>query len=173
MGKIAKKDSKLSAHEREAPHSHLIQGIFPVIFIFVSLMDSVFLNWTTQLNDIVPFLYRFILFSIFLTLAFFLIRLSHTAIFNKDHASEELITEGIFKYVRNPMYLGVFFIYIAFIFFSISLLSVIVFVGIIFTYNWMVKYEEQILEELFGDKFRKYKETTPRWIPQLFSSKFH
>ena len=141
------KGVKLSAYEREAPHSHLIQGLSPVIFIIISLLDGVFLHWTTQLNSIVPFMVRAILLAIFLSLALVLIKLSHDALFKDEEPSEVLITEGILGHVRNPMYLGILLIYIAFICFSISLMSIVVFLIIVILNQRMVIQEEKILQQ--------------------------
>jgi len=160
-------NKKLNKADREAPHSHLIQILSPVVFVIVWLLDSFVLQLSTILNSFVPLTLRIILFAAFLSLALALIFLSHNTIF-KDHGpSNELITDGILRRVRNPMYLGIQLIYIACICLSISLISVGIFVVVAVLYNWMVNYEEKILEQLFGEEFLEYRKSVPKWIPKL------
>ena len=162
------KQKKLTRHEREAPHAHLIQALSAVIFIIIIILDGEFLQWSTQLNNIVPFLVRCILFVLFLSIAFFLMHLSNKALFHNNKPSDNLITDGILKRVRNPLYFGIMCIYIAFLCFSISFIALGVLVVIFLVYNKMVQYEEGVLEQLFGETFLDYKKQVPRWIPKLF-----
>lgn len=76
-----------------------------------------------------------------------------------------MVTHGLFKYSRNPIYLG----------FSISLAGVIIVLGAIspivvlvlfiaITNTWYIPFEEQNMEALFGEAYLNYKRTTRRWI---------
>ncbi|MCK4285668.1 MAG: isoprenylcysteine carboxylmethyltransferase family protein, partial [Candidatus Lokiarchaeota archaeon] len=76
-------------------------------------------------------------------------------------------TEGILGHVRNPMYLGVLLIYLAFIFLSISLISIAIWILIIIIYNRLATFEEKQLEKLFKEKYLEYKNKVPKWIPRL------
>jgi len=161
------KSEKKSGAEREAPYTHLILSATPIIFLVIWVLDSFFLQWTTFLNNYVPTLIRIILFIGFLSIALFLIYKSHETLFHDEKPSDELITSGIFKYLRNPMYLGIMLIYISLICLSISLISVGVLIGIFFLYNWMVNFEEKILEEIFGDEYIAHKRKTGKWFPKF------
>ena len=158
----------LSAHDREIPHSHLIQGLSPVIFVIIWILDSDVLFLSVYLNNIIPYLVRLALFLFSLIFALILIFLSHRTLFNKNGPKDTLITGGILKYVRNPLYLGVLLIYVAFIFLSISLISIALFIIIFLIYNRMVNYEEKVLEKLFGEAYLKYKKRVSKWIPNPF-----
>ena len=159
---------KPTGHAREAPHSHLIQGLSPVIFTIILGLDGWVLHWTTQLNDVVPFVVRGILCVVFLILAVYLMNSSHKILFKDHKPSDTLITEGILNRVRNPMYLGIMCIYLAFFFLSMSLIALGAFIFIVIVYDKMVQYEEGILEQLFGEAFVEYKNQVPRWFPKLF-----
>lgn len=82
--------------------------------------------------------------------------------------TKELVTDGIYGYVRNPMILGVLTVLAGE---SIALLSMSIFYwAILFfiTNNfYFVLYEEPYLERKFGDKYMKYKMNVRRWIPGL------
>ena len=81
---------------------------------------------------------------------------------------KELVVRGLYKYVRNPMYIGVLclvvgqaiwfgalwlFVYAAIVFLSFS--------------AFVIFYEEPALSGKFGDAYRRYCLRVPRWLPEL------
>ena len=79
--------------------------------------------------------------------------------------TSSLVNTGIFKYTRNPMYLGMVFILL-----SITLkfnlyggLIVILFFFYFIT-KFQISPEEKAMENLFGEEFKNYKKTTRRWL---------
>ena len=161
----------MSPHEHrlgiEAPHSHLIQGLSIVVFTFVWMLDSLILSFSIFLNNFLPLIYRIVLFAVVLIIAFMLIQISHKTLFKQSENKDDLITEGILGHVRNPMYLGVLLIYLAFIFLSISLISIAIWIIIILIYNKLATFEGNQLEKLFKEKYLEYKNKVPKWIPRL------
>lgn len=152
--------------KREIKYSHFIQAGLPISFIIIWVLDSFVFFISTVLNNVVPLILRIILFVIVLALALILMKLSHDALFSHNEPPNTLITSGILSHVRNPMYLGVLLIYIAFICLSISLICVVFFIVIALIYNKMVNYEQKVLEELFSDEWLAYKTKVPKWIPR-------
>jgi protein-S-isoprenylcysteine O-methyltransferase Ste14 len=77
----------------------------------------------------------------------------------------QLVTNGLFKYSRNPIYLGfsVLLSGLAVLFGSLSAF-VIVFLFIIATDRWYIKFEEKKMQEQFGEAYRNYKMKVRRWI---------
>lgn len=76
-----------------------------------------------------------------------------------------LVVEGVFRYSRNPMYLGLAFILLGAALAlgsAPALLVTPLFVGVID--RGFVAMEEAILEEEFGDAYRRYRERVRRWI---------
>lgn len=157
-------------HERrlgiEAPHSHLKQGLSAIIFTTIWLLDSLVFSFSTILNNFVFWIIRLILFIAIIVIAFVFIRSSHNVLFRQPENMNELITDGILGHVRHPMYFGVLLIYLACIFLSISLISIVVWIIIIVIYDGLATFEEKQLEELFGQKYLDYKEKVPKWIPR-------
>ena len=90
----------------------------------------------------------------------------HNILFRHPENKNDLITDGILRHVRNPMYFGVLLIYLAFIFLSISLISIGLWIVIIMIYDKLATFEEKQLEKLFGEKYLKYKKKVPKWIPR-------
>jgi len=150
----------------EPPHSHLIQALSPIIFTIIWTLDSIVFSFSVVLNDFVPWIVRLILFIAVIAMAFAFIRISHNILFRQPENKDELITNGILGHVRNPMYFGVLLIYLAFIFLSISLVSVALWIIIIVIYDRLASFEEKQLEKLFGEKYLEYKKKVPKWIPR-------
>ena len=76
-----------------------------------------------------------------------------------------LITNGIYKYTRNPMYLGMLFVQfgIAIYFGSISPF-IIPFLFIPIMNNRIIQHEEVMLEKQFGESYIIFKNSVRRWI---------
>lgn len=155
-------------HEREIPNAHIYHASMPVAFFIIWFLDSNIFRISIFLNDFVSFLIRLILFILVFISAIIFIMLSHRALFKSHEPPNSLITNGILGYVRNPMYFGILLIYLAFIFFSISLISIGLFVIVFLVYNWMVNFEEKILENMFGEQYLEYRKKVPKFIPNPF-----
>ncbi len=80
---------------------------------------------------------------------------------------KELVVRGLYKYVRNPMYLGVLTLLIGEALFFASR-QLFIYAGAIFLlFNLFIRfYEEPALRQKFGESYRRYCETVPRWMPR-------
>ena len=80
-------------------------------------------------------------------------------------AASQLVTGGIYRLSRNPMYLSLVFILLAWMFYLGSfsaLLGVVLFIWYITKFQ--IKPEEEGLKHLFGDAFTAYCQRTRRWL---------
>jgi protein-S-isoprenylcysteine O-methyltransferase Ste14 len=85
---------------------------------------------------------------------------------------KKLVVQGMYKYSRNPMYIGALFILIGEAFFFASLLHSIYTVLMFICFHlFVVVYEEPALRSKFGDSYRKYCDSVPRWIPRTEKEK--
>ncbi len=79
---------------------------------------------------------------------------------------QRLVRYGIFGWVRNPLYIGNFLIWMGFVIISgvpwLVPLAIVIFAV---EYFFIVAYEEGVLESIFGKEYLDYKKTTPRWVP--------
>ena len=79
--------------------------------------------------------------------------------------TNKLITTGIYKYIRNPMYLALVIFQIglgiSLSFLHISLMSIFT---IITLHYFVIKREEIYLKKLFGVDYESYKAKSRRWI---------
>ena len=84
---------------------------------------------------------------------------------NPTTQSNKLITGGIYKYIRNPMYLALVILQIglgiSLSFLHISIMSIFTAITI---HYFIIKREETYLRNLFGVEYENYKAKSRRWI---------
>jgi protein-S-isoprenylcysteine O-methyltransferase Ste14 len=79
-----------------------------------------------------------------------------------------LIVRGLYQYVRNPMYLGVLSIVLGqCLYFGSAAVLLYACVAFAIVNTFVFLYEEPTLTRLFGDQYREYCASVPRWIPRL------
>lgn len=82
--------------------------------------------------------------------------------------ADKLIIKGLYRYVRNPMVIGVLFVFLGeAIFFESTVILIYMIIGISVYNLFLVIYEEPQLRRRFGDSYIKYCREVPRWIPRL------
>jgi protein-S-isoprenylcysteine O-methyltransferase Ste14 len=81
---------------------------------------------------------------------------------------KELVATGFYRYVRNPMYVGVLLILIGhFLWFGFW--SLLPYAGLAWlaTHLFVTLYEEPTLKRKFGAAYENYLKRVPRWIPRF------
>ncbi|WP_339707317.1 isoprenylcysteine carboxylmethyltransferase family protein [uncultured Sphingosinicella sp.] len=75
------------------------------------------------------------------------------------------VASGVYRWTRNPMYLGMALIFagLALIFDSLATLLLLPFVVILID-RQVIAREERYLEAKFGDDYRAYKDKVRRWL---------
>ena len=82
--------------------------------------------------------------------------------------AEELNSKGIYSLVRNPLYLGNFFMWLALILFiNIHWFTIIFIMCFWIYYERIIFAEEHFLRQKFGEPYLKWTMKTPIFIPQL------
>jgi len=142
------------------------------LFIFFSIVISKTLN-IQRITDLIPFIpnYLFVILGIILLILFLPIFILGIYYLNRRGAvgqSETLRTNGIYKYTRNPMYIGISMTIISVGF--ILLNTGVIFGGLIWFGITFIqcKREEPELLERFGKAYSEYKRRTPMFIPNIF-----
>jgi protein-S-isoprenylcysteine O-methyltransferase Ste14 len=90
---------------------------------------------------------------------------SGTVVIKKDH---KLITSGLYRYTRNPIYLGGIFVLIGIAVYTPSLFGLITSFFIIPIALIRINLEEKLLKEQFNEDYSKYMEKTKRLIPFIY-----
>lgn len=71
---------------------------------------------------------------------------------------------GIYKYSRNPLYIGIILIYLGFTIYTGSYIGVISVILFALFWNWVASNEEKELADKFGGDYLAYKKRVPRWV---------
>lgn len=83
----------------------------------------------------------------------------------KPNRASSLVTSGVYQFTRNPMYVGLFCVLMAYgIFLANIYILLVPFVFAAFISYFQIRPEERALEKIFGDEFIDYKQKVRRWI---------
>lgn len=143
-----------------------IQGLL----IFISFLLAIFLHkilltqWQGRLLDKL-----FDCFGIALVLCGFLFRISARG-YKEEKSSQgrNLVKDGPYALVRNPMYFGTLLIGTGVIFTLLQLWVIFPFIIIfLLIYIPQIKKEEAILLKTFKEEYEAYSQSTPRCLPRL------
>ena len=74
------------------------------------------------------------------------------------------VTKGVYRFSRNPMYIGEFFVYLGIAMLCISWIFLLVVIDYAALSYVLVKSEEQECINKYGDSFQEYLDRIPRWI---------
>jgi protein-S-isoprenylcysteine O-methyltransferase Ste14 len=150
----------------EHPFGDAGQLISLGLFLAVWTGDSFFLHLSTFVPVYVPLYFRLVILGLMLITAIYLFKSGHIVV-GHERKPDKVITSGVFKYVRHPLYLASILTYFGLSISTLSLLSLALSVGIFFYHNYLASYEEKLLESRFEVEYRKYKEKTGKWIPKI------
>lgn len=82
--------------------------------------------------------------------------------------TKTLVVTGVYRFVRNPMYLAVLAIILgqALLFGS---WGVLIYAALVFAavFAFVKGYEEPTLTDTYGDQYREYRRNVPGWWPRL------
>lgn len=100
-------------------------------------------------------------------LAFLAVREMHAANTPLDvrKASKDIVSSGVFRFTRNPIYLGMVLLCVGIAFLVNSLWILCLAVPLAFILQkGVIEREEAYLERKFGEKYLRYKASVRRWL---------
>ena len=84
------------------------------------------------------------------------------------HAAQgQLVTDGIYTQVRHPQYSGLFLVAVGMLIQWPTLVTLAMFPILVFAYYRLALREEHLVEDEFGEHYRRYRERTPAFFPHL------
>ena len=147
----------------EKPGSHTNQMILMIVFFVVWIVDSFLLRWTTFLFEF-SFIWLYIIpAALILVISVYLMNASHKDLF--DTKVEGISSVGVYGRVRHPMYLGTHLVYLGLAVATFSLAAIVVWIIAFAYYNSLANFEENLLEERFGEEYLEYKKSVRKWLP--------
>lgn len=79
-----------------------------------------------------------------------------------------LVINGLYKYVRNPIYVGALLVQMGYVLWFASRLAALYFLLFFLAFYILVVFiEEPILKNTFGVTYDEYMKRVPRWIPRI------
>ncbi|QLB20916.1 protein-S-isoprenylcysteine methyltransferase [Vespertiliibacter pulmonis] len=139
----------------------------PILFLLFSVIIFIFPNITQP-----TIFYRFlaVIFAIFgIAVSFLGIVAFHQKRTTVDpldlNKTTELVIHGIYRFTRNPMYIGLACLLITLALWLGNVLALVNvwFFGCILT-KFQIIPEEKILMQKFGKRFTHYQQRVPRWL---------
>ncbi|NJD53049.1 MAG: isoprenylcysteine carboxylmethyltransferase family protein [Candidatus Methanoperedens sp.] len=82
-------------------------------------------------------------------------------------SSGELVTEGIYRYVRHPQYLGLVVLTIGLLIQWPTIITLLMWPVLVLMYYRLAKREENEALEAFGERYEEYKRRTPMFLPSI------
>jgi len=144
----------------------------PPLFYVLTFLAAVFIQKRIHINDS---LFHLKITKgigvLFLLTAFCFLFTSLTKFFKSKNTvvlikpASSLQTNGVYSISRNPMYVGLAFVYLGITCFigswwNIVLLPLLVFI----MQSYVIKKEENYLERAFGNEYLEYKKRVRRWL---------
>ena len=146
--------------KRQLPPIYLLLSIVAMAALHFVFPAAKVIPFPWNLSGIVPFAAG-VLMNILADRAFKI----HKTTVKPFEESEALITSGIYRLSRHPMYLGFVLILIGIAIFmgSLTPYSVVVVLAILMEVVF-IRVEERMLEKNFGKTWLKYKAEVRKWI---------
>jgi protein-S-isoprenylcysteine O-methyltransferase Ste14 len=155
----------------EHPLCDRFQLVMIILFFVVWGIDSLsffVFGYSTVVFEALAFPVLFAGTIMFLCLSFYLVSKSHKAVLEQVHDPPELVDSGVYTWVRHPMYLGILLFCLAFLLISVSLVSIVIWIGFFIFYDRMATYEEKSLIEILGEPYIAYQKRVSKWFPRLY-----
>jgi len=157
---------KVKEKTGEHPFGDAGQLILLVLFLILWIADSFFLRKSTFLSDDIPLYIRLVFLALALVTAAYLSISGHDAV-GREQRGTKVVSSGAFRYVRHPLYMACLLFYLGLAVSTASIFSLAFFVVIFLFYNYIASFEERVLDEKFGEEYKKYKKRTGKWIPEI------
>lgn len=87
-------------------------------------------------------------------------------------AKGELVTDGIYAYIRHPQYSGLFLITIGMLIQWPTLVTLTMWPILMYAYYRLAMREEKAVASQFGAAYRHYKEKVPAFIPRRITGQY-
>ncbi len=83
----------------------------------------------------------------------------------KIHRAEQLVTDGLYRWMRHPQYTGIFLFTFGWLLHWPSVITLVLWPVLVGFYTWLALYEERQVREEFGAAYEEYARRTRRFVP--------
>jgi protein-S-isoprenylcysteine O-methyltransferase Ste14 len=142
----------------------------PLVYFLIAILLTVALHFLLPFRELIPFPWRLagllpLLLGLILNVLADRSLKRHRTTVKPWEESTALVTDGVFRLSRHPMYLGMALVLtgVAILLGSLTPWSVLLALVPLFEARF-VRVEESMLEETFGEAYRAYRKQVRRWI---------
>jgi len=100
-------------------------------------------------------------------LIFFTLGMGRSLLFMRKKRGKRFMTTGLFKYSRNPSSFGMMSALFGVSLLMNSLGMFFIAMAMLVFFTTTVHFADRLMYEQYGEEFRKYKNSTPRFIPNF------
>ena len=148
----------------------MVKRLSPLAYLLVAILLTVALHLLLPFRELIPFPWRLvgllpILLGIILNVLADRSLKRHETTVKPFAVSRTLVTEGVYRVSRHPMYLGMVLIIagIAALLGSLASWLILPLLAVLLDARF-VRIEESMLAETFGEAYRRYRQQARRWI---------
>ena len=155
----------------EHPLCDRVQLLMLILFFVVWVAYSLgfFMSgYSTVVFEALDFPLLFAGIFVSLCLSFYLVSKSHKTVLEQVSDPPKFVDSGVYAWVRHPMYLGILLFCFAFLFVSVSLVSIGIWIAFFIFYDRMATYEEQSLIKILGKPYTAYQKRVSKWLPGVW-----
>jgi len=170
--------SRMVEGHKRASHEHRVdlageyrwgdvgQGVLFLVFIVGMVLDVFVVKVSESWQNVFPWYFRVVVFLVVFFVGVNFMQRAHTIVFDQEREGLMVIKTGVFGMIRHPMYFGAMLMFLGFVVLSFSVFALVIFVGIVFFYYYLCRYEERLLLEKLGEDYRRYMVSVPMWFPR-------
>ncbi len=143
----------------------------PRFFVFEGLLLLGLFQWPVWFNDPLAlkqiFSWLFLLASAYYVIASIILYHRHASHGINFENSTKLVTTGLYKYIRHPMYASLLFLGWGMFSKDINAVTIIIITLVTIAVYITCKVEEKEMIARFGVEYRDYMKKTKMWIPYI------
>jgi protein-S-isoprenylcysteine O-methyltransferase Ste14 len=143
----------------------------PRFFVFEGLLLLGLFQWPAWFKDPLAIKqilsWLFLLTSIYYVIASVILYHKHTRHGANFENSTKLVTSGLYKYIRHPMYASLLFLGWGMFLKDINTITIIIIALVTIAVLLTCKVEEKEMIARFGEEYRDYMKRTRMWIPWM------
>ena len=135
-----------------------------IVWVIYILLNSGVYVFEMEVYYIVALISYVLSFIAAVVIFLSLLHLGRSTRFGLSSDNTTFKTKGLYRFSRNPMYLGFYLLTIACILYIPNILLIVLGIYSIIIYHFIILKEEKYLETRFGDRYITYKMKTRRYI---------
>ena len=144
--------------------------VFPPLLFAGTLVLGLILHWIRPVSLLPPVTAR-LAGLVALVLSWWLVQAAESAMkragtnVRPDQPSLAIVTDGLFRFSRNPMYLATTGLYLGVTLLVNTPWPLVLLPVMLLVLHWgVIRREEQYLEAKFGEPYRAYRSRVRRWL---------